>query len=194
MASLDLGQIEHVIDQSEQVPAVGLKALEDAQHLLGWLTVSAVRHQFGIAQDGVERRAQLMAHIGEELRFVLACLFKLPALVLDLMEQPRILDGQRRLRRKGLDDVDGVLRKLSRRAAANHQHADDIFPTQQRRHHPRAVAGTQDDLVKVRGGFFPQVGDLSWLALCEDCSDVRVIKADVPLREGAQSILDPFRR
>src|SRR6516225_4685016 len=34
LAGLDLGQIEHVIDQSKQVPAVGLKALEYAQHLL----------------------------------------------------------------------------------------------------------------------------------------------------------------
>jgi integrase len=30
--------------------------------------VSAVRHQFGVTEDGVERRAQLMAHIGEKLR------------------------------------------------------------------------------------------------------------------------------
>src|SRR6516165_4522673 len=43
LACLDLGQIEHVVDESEQVFAIGLKALEDAQHLLGWLAVSAVR-------------------------------------------------------------------------------------------------------------------------------------------------------
>src|SRR5262249_45827329 len=30
--------------------AVGFKTLEDAQHLLGWLTVGAVRHQFGVAR------------------------------------------------------------------------------------------------------------------------------------------------
>src|SRR5262249_46826736 len=53
LAGLDLGQIEHVIDQSEQVLAVGLKPFEYAEHLFGWLTVSAVRHQFGVAQDGV---------------------------------------------------------------------------------------------------------------------------------------------
>jgi hypothetical protein len=65
------------------VPAVGLKAFEYAKHFLGRLTISAVRHQFGIAQDGIKRRAQLMAHIGQKLRLVLACLFKLSALVLD---------------------------------------------------------------------------------------------------------------
>jgi len=44
LASLDLGQIEHVIDQTEQMFSVGLKPFEYAEHLLGWLTVSAVRH------------------------------------------------------------------------------------------------------------------------------------------------------
>ena len=38
------------------------------------------------ADDGIERRAQLVAHVGEELRLVLACFRKLAALVLDLAE------------------------------------------------------------------------------------------------------------
>ena len=69
-----------------------------------------------------------MTHIGEELRLVLACDFELVAFVLDLMEQPRILDGQCRLRRKGLDQVDSVLRKGAGRFATDHQRAHDIFP------------------------------------------------------------------
>ena len=56
LAGLDLRQIQHVIDESEQMLAVGLKTFEYAMHLLGRLTVSPVRHQFGIAQDGVEWR------------------------------------------------------------------------------------------------------------------------------------------
>jgi hypothetical protein len=102
LTGLDLGQIEHIIDESEQVPAIGFKPFEYAKHFFGWLAISPVRHQFGIAQDGIERRAQLVAHIGEELRLVLARLFKLPALVLDLVEQPSILDRQHRLSRKRL--------------------------------------------------------------------------------------------
>src|SRR5262249_34015974 len=83
VAGFDFGQIEHVVDQPEQVPTIGLKPLEDAQHLLGRLAIGAVRHQFSIAKNGIERRAQLVTHIGEELRFVLACDLKLPALILD---------------------------------------------------------------------------------------------------------------
>src|SRR6516225_4774887 len=67
LTGLDLRQIKHIIDESEQVFAVSLKAFEYAEHLFGRLAIGAVRHQFGIAQDGVERRAQLVAHIGKEL-------------------------------------------------------------------------------------------------------------------------------
>src|SRR6266568_1305823 len=75
------------------MPAIAFQPLEHAHHLLGWLAVRAVNHQFGIAEDRVERRAQLVAHIGEELRLVLARLFKLPAFVLNLAEQAHVLDG-----------------------------------------------------------------------------------------------------
>src|SRR6516164_3679639 len=97
LTGLDLRQIKHVIDESEQVLAVGLKSFEYSKHLLRRLTVSAVRHQFGVAQDGVERGAQLMAHIRQELRLVLARLFKLPTLFLDFVKEPRILNGDDRL-------------------------------------------------------------------------------------------------
>src|SRR5215471_7363365 len=97
LAGLDLGQIKHVIDQPEQMLAVGLKPFEYSKHLLRWLTVSAVPHQFGVAENRIERRAQLVTHIGEELRLVLASLFKLPTLFLDLVEQLHILDGDRSL-------------------------------------------------------------------------------------------------
>src|SRR6516165_5065881 len=63
-----------------------------------------VQH-FAYADDGVERRAQLMAHIGEELRLVLARLGELTTLVLDFVEQPHVLDGYCGLVGKGGDEV-----------------------------------------------------------------------------------------
>src|SRR6516165_7389090 len=42
LASLDLGEIKHVIDQPEQMSAIGFKPFEYAEHLLRRLTVSAV--------------------------------------------------------------------------------------------------------------------------------------------------------
>ena len=53
--------------------------------------------------------------------------FELPAFVLDFVEQPRVLNRQHRLRGKGLDQVNGVLRECPWRAATHHQHSDDLL-------------------------------------------------------------------
>ena len=52
--------------------AVLLHPLEHLRGLGRQLAVEAVLHQLGVAEDGVERRAQLVAHVGQELRLVLA--------------------------------------------------------------------------------------------------------------------------
>src|SRR6516225_8111055 len=58
------------------------------------------------ADDGVERRAQLVAHVGEELGLMLARLRELAALVLDFVEQPHIFDCDHGLVGKSLDQLD----------------------------------------------------------------------------------------
>ena len=67
LAGLDLRQIEHVVDQLQQVPGAG----EDVAEVLPVLRRDrpdlAVVHQLGEADDRVERRAQLVRHVGEEL-------------------------------------------------------------------------------------------------------------------------------
>ena len=86
LSGLDLGKIENVIDQSEQMLAIALNAGQHPAHFFGRLAVDVVHDEFGIAEDGVHRRAQFVAHIGEELRLVLARFRELPALVLDFVE------------------------------------------------------------------------------------------------------------
>ena len=95
---------------------------------------------FAVADDGVERRAQLVAHIGEELRLVLARLLELPALVLDFVEQADIGDGDHRLVGKGRDQVDLLLReRLDLRSGQQHG-ADRRSRAQQRHAEHGAVA------------------------------------------------------
>ena len=100
--------------------------------LVRQLAVEAVGQQLGVAEDGVQRRAQLVAHVGEELRLVLARDLELAALLLDLAEQPRVLDRQHGLRREGLQEVDGRFREQARLPAAHHERADDAVGAQQR--------------------------------------------------------------
>ena len=94
-SGLDLGEVENVVDQGEQVAARAEHAIERFEVLLRRLGILA--QHLGDADDGVERRAQLVAHVGEELRLVLARLGELAALVLDFVEQPHVLDRDRRL-------------------------------------------------------------------------------------------------
>src|SRR5213078_425680 len=68
-----------------------------------------------VAEDGVERRAELMAHVGEELQLVAAGNLELAALVLDLVEESRVLDGERRLGREGLERLDDLRGEFARR-------------------------------------------------------------------------------
>ncbi len=160
LAGFDLRQVENVVDQAEQVTAGAFDLLQVATDIVLSEIGDVFLEDLAVADDGVERRAQLVAHIGEELRLVLARDLELAALVLDFVEQPRVLDRQHRLRREGLDQIDGVLRKGAGRAAADHQHADDVVAAEQRRRQPRAETGAQADLVDLVGGLLAQIGDL----------------------------------
>src|SRR6516164_7294637 len=98
------GEVENIVDESKQMAASAKDAVERLGVLLQCFRI--LPQHLADADDGVERRAQLMAHVGEKLRLVLACFGKLAALVLDLVEQPYILDRNRRLVGESLDQRD----------------------------------------------------------------------------------------
>ena len=64
LACFDLGQIENVVDEREQGPAAGADGVEV-------LAFPRRRHlraqQFGEAEDGVHRRANLVRHVRQKL-------------------------------------------------------------------------------------------------------------------------------
>ena len=105
---LDLGEVEDVVDQREQVAAGAEHAVERLEVLLERLGV--LPQHLGDADDGVERRAQLVAHVGQELRLVLARYLELAALVLNFVEQPHVLDRDRRLVGEGLEPARSACR------------------------------------------------------------------------------------
>src|SRR5882672_9763334 len=95
------------------MPSALLYTLQNPPDLLRHLAVNLVHDQLGIPEDRVERRAQLVTHVGEELRFMLARNFQLVALLFEFAEQSRILDGDRRLRSKSLENLDDPRRETS---------------------------------------------------------------------------------
>ena len=96
--------------------------------LSGRVAVDVVEDQLGITEDGVERRAQLVAHVGEELRLVLARLGELAALVLDLVEQAHVLDRDHRLVGEGRDQLDLLLGESARLAADRRSEPRSALP------------------------------------------------------------------
>ncbi|MCY1218383.1 hypothetical protein D9M72_303300 [compost metagenome] len=82
---LDLGQVEHIVDQLQQVAAgtvddvgvAGLLLAEVAGHVLPQLVAED--------QDAVQRRAQLVGHVGEELGLVTVGQHQLLGLVTQLL-------------------------------------------------------------------------------------------------------------
>ncbi len=120
-------------------------------------------HHLGQPDDRVERRAQLVAHAGDELRLVLARHLRAAG------SCPRSPSNRRAF---WIASTDWAAKVFSRSivlrrgtgpapCAGHHQGADQLARIRKQRHHQESpVAGTQDDLLQRRGWRFVQVRDL----------------------------------
>ncbi len=93
MPGVDFRQIEHVVDQASKVAAAGQDRREVLQLPLVQLSVRLVRQELGKSDDGVEGRAELVAHRRQELALGSARLLRghlgaqqLPRLVQELTD------------------------------------------------------------------------------------------------------------
>ncbi len=70
-AGLDARQVENVVDESEQLAACGGDGLREFHLLVAEIARLVVGEQLGEDEGRIERRAQLVAHVGQELALVL---------------------------------------------------------------------------------------------------------------------------
>ena len=171
LAGLDLGDVEHGVDEPQQVLAVGADAGEGIHRFLGRGSVEAFLHQFGVAEDGGERGPQLVAHVGDELRLVLARDLELAALLDNLIEQARVLDGDDGLVGEGFEQLDLLLLKILHMQTPEQQTAYGFILTHQGHGERRPVTEALGDLATERV-FVPssrQITDMNRL-LIEDCA------------------------
>src|SRR5215813_9942140 len=105
------------------VGVLGLLLIELAEHSLS--------QDFREADDGIERRAQLVGHVGEEFRLMPVGCLDLAALILDFPKQPRILNRQSRLRSEGFQEINHFRAEFPRRLTANDETANDTVLAQQ---------------------------------------------------------------
>ena len=64
---LDLREVEHVVDEAEQVAGVGLYLPDIGEHGGVAGVLHLLLQHLAVADDGGQRRAKLVAHVGEEL-------------------------------------------------------------------------------------------------------------------------------
>src|SRR5262245_23598738 len=173
LAGFDLREVQDLVDEAKEVGPGGIHAAQRLQRLFGAEARRVGDHHLGQADDGIQRRAQLVAHAGEELRLALACLRKLPAFVLDFIKQPHVLDGDYRLVGEGFDQFDLLISKWPHDSAVQVEHADRDRLAQERHSEQCAKA---DSLLSFNQGVFRigyNIDDLNRLALKQNSASYR---------------------
>ena len=127
--------------------AIAVHALEHAAHFLRDVAINAVEDEFRIPQYRIQRGAEFMAHVGQELGLVLARDFELMALIMHFVEQPRVLDREHGLSGEGLQQVDGSFGKFSGHFAAYDEGAYDLIGTEQRNEDAGEITCFYDDFL-----------------------------------------------
>src|SRR5688572_19090117 len=67
MSRLDFGEVQYVVDQGEEMALALLDAFQVIALRFGNRPADTQHQQLGVTGDGVERRAQLVAHRREEI-------------------------------------------------------------------------------------------------------------------------------
>src|SRR5262249_50218485 len=119
---------------------------------------------------------ELVGHVGQELRLVPARDLHLPALLLQLPEQSRVLNGQRRLRGEGAEQLDGLGRELAGRLPLYRQGTDQPILPQQ---------GNREQCAEPR----PQERPLEPALIGPRCRDVRDLERPPYVRQPPQHAL-----
>ena len=145
--------------------------------------VEAFLHQLGVAEDGGERRPQLVAHVGDELRLVLAGDLQLAALLRDLLEQARVLQGDGGLVGEGLHEADDGLGEFARPPPLQHQRSERALAAEQRDDEGRAQARFERSIAQWIARALEDVGDLQRLPLGDCLAEPGLSCGDVELSE-----------
>ena len=100
-----------------------------------------LREHLREAEDRVQRRPELVGHVGQELRLVAARGLELLALVRDLAEESGVLDGESGLGGERAEQPDDLWCELARYLARDGQDPDDLVLTEQGHPEQRPVPG-----------------------------------------------------
>ena len=171
-ARLDLREVEDVVDHAEQRVAARPDDLRELPLLRRQLRSE---QQAGHPDDGVHRRADLVAHRRQECALGSRRRLRLLSCALELVEVARLVDRRRGERGEGVrrprvfGGVEVGLEAVAR------EHADQPVADQQRNGHPALDHAFAEGIVELR----------------KPCSDVRHDEGVVPLDQLAGGIVRP---
>ena len=129
----DLRQIENVVDQREQVLPGGMDVVQIVLLLCRSARRKCLLQHFGKADDGVQRRAQLVRHVGEELGLVLT--WRFPALGSRLrisLEQASVFNRDHGLISEGSKNGDPFFGEWTHFIASNYKSAHEAVFSNER--------------------------------------------------------------
>src|SRR5882672_971179 len=112
------------------MPTGGQDVLQILRLLLVQLPKEPFSEHLRKADDGVERSAQFVAHVGQELRLVPARYLELATFAFDLLEQARVLDGQYRLGGERLQQLDCLAWERTWCRTADYQRTNNLLLAQ----------------------------------------------------------------
>ena len=150
LAGLDLGQVEHVVEQGQQVPA-GVADVAEVV-LLPFVQVAEhpLQQDLGEPDHRVQRGAQLVRHARQELRLVLAGDGQLETLAGQLLVEPGIGQGDGGLAGERRQQVAHLVVEDARLPAPHHERPDHPVGAAQRHGDQRAPpVGVEDLQVRV---------------------------------------------
>jgi hypothetical protein len=144
LSRLDLGQVEHAVDQLQQVAARAHDLAQVGSVGLVAIFPDLLLEHLAVADDGVQGRAQLVAHVGQELALGLVGRLGLAARALRLGQESGVLHGRGQRGDVALDRLDVLLAQLERLlCVGDEQRADhgvlDLEGTQQQPPHGVAL-------------------------------------------------------
>src|SRR6202022_4654274 len=130
-ARLELGDVQQVVDQDQEMLSILGNDVDVLALVARQDTAVAFEQQLREAEDRVQRRSQLVAHVGEELGLVLVRAFELRVdgsqsrrLLGREVEEVRLLDGGRGVLRKEREQLDRVA--VQRAPMIDGEHAQQL--------------------------------------------------------------------
>src|SRR5262249_1636942 len=145
LPGLDLRQIQDVVDQGQEVLPRSVDVLQVFVLLLVQITKHPLGQNLRESNDSIQRCPQLVRHVGEELGLVATCCLKLPTLLLDLAEQPCVLDGQSGLGGEGPQQLDRLRGEITGAVACHTETADQMALAHHRYGEDRPDAAANED-------------------------------------------------